>query len=116
MDLATITEKILLPFKRQRHIMVKYTQTIRRQQRTSCLSVFDYFVGLVFKGLLENFIFCVVRKKLFKVNSLEWAANFECPQGSKCFAFCQFNTFLANIHIYPLKNRKPLIFWSFQGV
>ena len=71
MDLATITEKILLPFKRQRHIMVKYTQTIRRQQRTSCLSVFDYFVGLVFKGLLENFIFCVVRKKLFKVNSLE---------------------------------------------
>ena len=71
MDLVTITEKILLPFKRQRHKMVKYTQTIRRQQRTSCLSVFDHFVGLVFKGLLENFIFCVVRKKLFKMNSLK---------------------------------------------
>ena len=31
--------------------MVKYTQTIRRQQSTSCLSVFDHFVGLALKGL-----------------------------------------------------------------
>ena len=29
--------------------MVKHTQTIRRQ--TNCLSVFDHFVGLAFKGL-----------------------------------------------------------------
>ena len=31
--------------------MVKYTQTIRRQQPTNCLSVLDHFVGLVLKGL-----------------------------------------------------------------
>ena len=31
--------------------MVKHTQTIRRQQPTNCLSVFDHFVGLVLKGL-----------------------------------------------------------------
>ena len=33
-----------LPFKRQSHKMVKYTQTIR-------LSVFDHFVNLALKGL-----------------------------------------------------------------
>ena len=31
--------------------MVKHTQTIRRQQPTNCLSVFDHFVGLALKGL-----------------------------------------------------------------
>ena len=31
--------------------MVKHTQTIRRQQLTKCLSVFDHFVGLALKGL-----------------------------------------------------------------
>ena len=31
--------------------MVKYTQAIRGKQPTNCLSVFDHFVGLVFKGL-----------------------------------------------------------------
>ena len=44
--------------------MVKEAQTIRRQQSTNCLSVFDHFVGLVLKWLkkiayqkfLENFI------------------------------------------------------------
>ena len=30
--------------------MVKQTQTIRRLLPTNCLSVFDYFVGLAFKG------------------------------------------------------------------
>ena len=35
-----------LPFKRQPHKMIKHTQTIRRQQPTNCLSVFDHFVGL----------------------------------------------------------------------
>ena len=34
--------------------MVKHTQAIRRQQPTSCLSVFDYFVVLVFKGLIPS--------------------------------------------------------------
>ena len=31
--------------------MVKHTQTIRRQQPTSCLSMFDHLVGLALKGL-----------------------------------------------------------------
>ena len=31
--------------------MVKHTQTIRRQQPTNCLSVFDHFVVLALKGL-----------------------------------------------------------------
>ena len=31
--------------------MVKHTQTIRRQQPTSCLSAFNDFVGLTLKGL-----------------------------------------------------------------
>ena len=31
--------------------MVKHTQTIRRQQQTNCLSVFDHFVGFTLKGL-----------------------------------------------------------------
>ena len=34
--------------------MVKHTQTIRRQQPTNCLSVFDYFVGLVLKRLTDK--------------------------------------------------------------
>ena len=31
--------------------MVKHTQTMRRQQSTNCLSVFDHFVGLALIGL-----------------------------------------------------------------
>ena len=33
--------------------MVKHTQTIRPQEPTNCLNVFDYFVGLALKGLIE---------------------------------------------------------------
>ena len=40
--------------------MIKYTQTIYWQQSTSCLSVFDRFVGLALKGLK----FKSVNKKL----------------------------------------------------
>ena len=32
-------------------MMVKHTPTIRPLLSTNCLSVLDYFVGLVFKGL-----------------------------------------------------------------
>ena len=35
--------------------MFKHTKTIRRQQRTNCLSVFDHFVGLAFKELNSYF-------------------------------------------------------------
>ena len=31
--------------------MVKHTQTIRWQEVTNCLSVFDHFAGLVLNGL-----------------------------------------------------------------
>ena len=35
--------------------MVKYTQAILRQKPTSCLSVFDHFVGLALnKGLITS--------------------------------------------------------------
>ena len=37
--------------KHQPQKMVKYTQTIRWQQATNCLSVFDHFVGLARKRL-----------------------------------------------------------------
>ena len=37
--------------------MVKNTQTIRRLLATNCLSVFDYFVGLVRKGVRVEFLF-----------------------------------------------------------
>ena len=44
----------LSPFKRQPHTMVKHTQTIRWQQPTHCLSVFDHFLWLALKGLKYN--------------------------------------------------------------
>ena len=39
-------------FKCQPHKMGKHTQTIRRQQLTNFLSVFDHFVGLAPKGFI----------------------------------------------------------------
>ena len=40
------------PLSANPHKMVKHTQnTILRQQPTSCVTVFDHFVGLAFKGL-----------------------------------------------------------------
>ena len=36
---------------RQPHRMVNHTQTIRQQQPTNCLGVFDHFVGLALTGL-----------------------------------------------------------------
>ena len=35
--------------------MVKHTQTIRREQATNCLSVFDHFVGVAVKGLSNRY-------------------------------------------------------------
>ena len=35
--------------------MVKHTQTIRQQQLTNCLSLFDHFVGLGLKELMYIF-------------------------------------------------------------
>ena len=39
---------------RQSHKMVKYTQTIRQQQPTNCLSIFEHFVGLALKGFMSK--------------------------------------------------------------
>ena len=41
--------------KRRPLKIVKHTQTIRRQQPTNCLSVFDHFLGLVLEGLICSF-------------------------------------------------------------
>ena len=41
-------------FKCQPQKMVKRTQTIRRLLPTKCLSVFDHFMGLAFKGLIRS--------------------------------------------------------------
>ena len=48
--------------------MVKHAQTIRRQQPTNCLSVFDHFVGLVLIGLIEYEIVKVQLKNNFGQN------------------------------------------------
>ena len=48
--------------------MVKHTQTIRRQQPTNRLSVFDHFVGLVLKGLVNSsIIFGNTKNKEFQL-------------------------------------------------
>ena len=44
-------DALIWEFKHQPHKMAKHTQTIRRQQSTNGLSVFDHFVGLALKGL-----------------------------------------------------------------
>ena len=50
-------------FKLQPHKMVKHTQTIRRQQPTNCLSVFDHFVGLALKRLKKiKILFSILTK------------------------------------------------------
>ena len=51
--------------------MVKHTQTFRQLLLTNCLSVFDHFEGLVFKGLT------VVSVRILKelVNGSRYAIN-----------------------------------------
>ena len=43
--------------------MVKHTQTIRRQQPTTCLSVLDHFVELMLKGLNQMIGRCDLKDK-----------------------------------------------------
>ena len=54
--MAKITFLALVTVKNQPHKMVKYTQTTRRLLPTNLLSVFDHFVGLALKGLIEIWI------------------------------------------------------------
>ena len=51
-------------FKHQNHKMVKHTETIRLQQATNYLNVFDYFVGLAVKVLTSKFDFIKIRLEL----------------------------------------------------
>ena len=44
--------------------MVKHTETIRLQQATNYLNVFDYFVGLAVKVLTSKFDFIKIRLEL----------------------------------------------------
>ena len=43
--------------------MFKHTPTVRRQQPTNCLIVFDHFVGLALKGLEAKFADDSLEKK-----------------------------------------------------
>ena len=47
------------PFKYQPHKIVKHTQTNLWQKSTNSLSVFNHFVGLVFKRLFYGYFFNV---------------------------------------------------------
>ena len=69
--------------------MDKHTQTIRQQQATNWLSLFDHFVGLAFKGLRASVIFL-------------WFCI------SRCFV-TMFNSCLATgFLLYPLKTLENL--------
>ena len=59
------------PFKHQPHKMVKYNQTISRQQPTNFLGVFDDFVRLVLKGLETFLILEKLRLKAIRLYFLE---------------------------------------------
>ena len=41
-------------YKRQFHKIVKHTPAIRRLLTKNCFSVFDHFVGLALKGLINS--------------------------------------------------------------
>ena len=59
---------------RQPDKVVSHTQTIHRQMPTNCLSVFDDFVGLTFKGLISAFCFPV---KFYQGLLLRWTLQSE---------------------------------------
>ena len=48
--------------------MVKHAQTIRRQDPTNCLSVFDHILGLLRKGLTrlwKSIVSKIFQRKIF---------------------------------------------------
>ena len=58
-------QKILATSKRQPHKMIKYTQIIRWQQPTNCLSESDHFVGLALKASRQNIVYHFYRSMFF---------------------------------------------------
>ena len=67
--------------------MVKHTQTIQRQQPTNCLSVFDHFVWLALKGLIEDFNNCKpVTRPVFT-----WLNEQECCNANIAMMQCKLS-------------------------
>ena len=88
--------------------MVKHTQTIRRQQPTSCLSLFDYFVGLALERLTV-YSFCkklhlrylVLNRPLYQIDSnIKWCDSKRMVQ--RGWLYKKF---------YKLKKKKKRRFW-----
>ena len=59
-------------FKRQPHKWVKHTQTTRRQKPTTCLSVFDHFLGLMLTGLRAMQIWLLFLMAWLLIDPLHW--------------------------------------------
>ena len=49
-----LKSKNFLTINRQPNKMVKHTETIRRHKSINCLSVFDHFVVLAYKELINS--------------------------------------------------------------
>ena len=77
--------KICGESRRQPHTMVKQTQTIRQQQPTYCLNVFDHFVGLALKGLINN---CRGKSALCAFSSSIFIYFFRSNQFTFCCCCC----------------------------
>ena len=54
--ISVYLDPLIESFNRLSHKLFKHTQTIRRQQPTNFLSVFDHFVGSWLKGLMSSFL------------------------------------------------------------
>ena len=74
-NVCIIRQQLSQLFKRQPHKMVKHTQTIHRQKPTNCLSMFDNFVGLPFKGL--NWYKTLMKSVFLSSNYLKMSVNIE---------------------------------------
>ena len=59
-----MSNKSMFNPNRQAHKMVKHNQTIRRQQLTNCLSVFDHVVRLVLKEFRCSYLLIWQKIKL----------------------------------------------------
>ena len=66
--------------------MVKHTQTIRREQPTNCLSVFDHLVGSALKGL-----------SLRRINEL---ILIDAPYNNWLYLFILWNFQIISFHLF----------------
>ena len=91
--------------------MVKHTQTNRRKLPTICLSVFDHFSGLAFKGLiltLNNFVF----------SGIHYLQKIGCAMGTIC-APNYANIFMGKFektYIYPYINQFSNFYCRFMMI